>query len=355
VNPIVTIAIPVFNRQNMVAGAIASALRQGIDDMEILVIDNCSTDRTWEVIQAFNDPRVRCLRNSSNLGLFGNFNRLREQARGRYVRFLCSDDRLTQGCIAREVQLMEWNPSAALLNTRGTLVTSEEQPLCYVGGLLPEGLYSGKDLVQYTLCSIASQGANPFNFPSGILLRKSAMDMAGAFDGSLNGLADVDLWIRMLEHGDLLMKADLGCDILEHGNRESYPLFYSGRFIRGQLDLLAKHGSKLEPEDYEQAKRALSGRCLWYVLKCLSRAKWGAAWIHLTVLREYRPPLGVAFQTLLALVGARLLKQPCSLPEKFRSRLQRREPEEVPTTTAVPTHSPSSSSSTPRNLRYLRM
>src|SRR5450432_379001 len=97
-----SIAIPVFNRRDLVHNALRSAIAQAVPNLEILVVDNCSTDGTWEALQAIRDPRLHLVRNDSNLGLFGNFNRCLELSRGEYVCLLGSDDDLTEGFLARE-------------------------------------------------------------------------------------------------------------------------------------------------------------------------------------------------------------------------------------------------------------
>ena len=69
---ICTVAIPVYNRRDLVQRALQSVLTQDIDDLDILVVDNCSDDGTWEALTAYRDPRLRLVRNERNVGLFGN-------------------------------------------------------------------------------------------------------------------------------------------------------------------------------------------------------------------------------------------------------------------------------------------
>jgi glycosyltransferase involved in cell wall biosynthesis len=108
--PTCTVAIPVFNRKDMVQRAVASALAQPVSSLDVLVVDNCSTDGTWDALQRLSDPRLRLVRNSHNVGLFGNFNRCLDLATGTYLRFLCSDDTLAAGCLQREISEMESAP-----------------------------------------------------------------------------------------------------------------------------------------------------------------------------------------------------------------------------------------------------
>lgn len=90
--PFFTIAIPVFNRLDYFKEALNSVLSQSFNDFEIVIIDDCSTDGTWEYIKAVKDKRVRIFRNSENIGIVPNWNRCISEARGKWFKFLMSDD-----------------------------------------------------------------------------------------------------------------------------------------------------------------------------------------------------------------------------------------------------------------------
>ena len=82
--PQVSILVPVYNRAHCIEQTLASALEQTFTDLEVVVVDNCSTDGSWELIQrvATRDPRVRVFRNDSNIGPVRNWLRCVREARG---------------------------------------------------------------------------------------------------------------------------------------------------------------------------------------------------------------------------------------------------------------------------------
>lgn len=91
--PLVTIAIPTFNRaQTYLPQALASALGQTYHDIEIIVSDNCSSDQTPAVVARCHDPRVRYFRRSVSVSPNDNFNFCLEQARGEYFLLLLDDE-----------------------------------------------------------------------------------------------------------------------------------------------------------------------------------------------------------------------------------------------------------------------
>lgn len=91
--PLVTIAIPTFNRADgYLRDALQSAIAQTYPNLEIIVADNCSSDNTGEVVQAFGDQRVRYIRHDRNIGAINNWNSTLEAARGAYFLMLHDDD-----------------------------------------------------------------------------------------------------------------------------------------------------------------------------------------------------------------------------------------------------------------------
>ncbi len=110
-NVTVSILIPVYNRENLIGPCIQSALDQTFDDLEVVVVDNASTDGTWDVCRAYShkDNRVRIFRNEVNLGPVRNWVRCVELSRGIYGKILFSDDQMKPEFLSRTVPLLEDN------------------------------------------------------------------------------------------------------------------------------------------------------------------------------------------------------------------------------------------------------
>src|SRR6476659_2674254 len=143
----VSVVIPVFNRRELIAAAVQSALRQDIEGLEVVVIDNCSQDGTWELLQEIKDPRLRCMRNESNVGLFGNFNRCAAQATGDYTLFLCSDDRIEPDFLPFAAGLLDAAPSVVLLSSRGRLIDRDGRNRGTIAKRFAPGRYAGASVV----------------------------------------------------------------------------------------------------------------------------------------------------------------------------------------------------------------
>lgn len=90
--PEVSIIIPAYNTESYIAEAIESVLNQTLKDIEIIVVDDASTDQTVSVVRNFTDPRLKLLQNLKNLGVSASRNHALQYARGKWIAVLDSDD-----------------------------------------------------------------------------------------------------------------------------------------------------------------------------------------------------------------------------------------------------------------------
>lgn len=105
-NPLVTIIIPVYNRENTISRAINSVLGQTYKNIEIIVVDDCSTDTTVDKIKEFKDERIRLICLPFNRGANFARNRGIEQANGEFIAFQDSDDEWMVNKLDRQINYM---------------------------------------------------------------------------------------------------------------------------------------------------------------------------------------------------------------------------------------------------------
>lgn len=89
---LVSIIMPAYNSSEFIAESIDSVLSQTYQQWELLIIDDCSTDNTVDIVAGFDDERIRCIRHSENMGVAVARNTGIGMARGRFLAFLDSDD-----------------------------------------------------------------------------------------------------------------------------------------------------------------------------------------------------------------------------------------------------------------------
>jgi len=115
-NPLVSILIPNYNYENTIAEAIESALNQSYLKIEIIVLDNHSTDNSYKVAKKFRKYGVKVYRNKRNIGV-SSHNLLLGLAKGKYIHILHSDDAIEPSFIEKCVSLMEENPNVGVVVT----------------------------------------------------------------------------------------------------------------------------------------------------------------------------------------------------------------------------------------------
>ena len=108
-NPLVSILIPTYNRQDFILECIDSALNQTYKNIEIIISDNCSTDQTLEICKAASqkDSRIKVVSTLTNLGPVANWLNCFTNSSGQYIKLLFSDDLLAKDCIERMIPAIQ--------------------------------------------------------------------------------------------------------------------------------------------------------------------------------------------------------------------------------------------------------
>jgi glycosyltransferase involved in cell wall biosynthesis len=132
----VSIIIPVYNREKLVRRCIESALQQTYKDIEIIVVDNCSTDDTFKVLQEYSamDKRVKVFQNAENLGPVRNWARGIAESSGEYIKILWSDDWITEDFVEKTLPLLEQDKEAAFVYTPTFIHTPKKVHMLYCRG-----------------------------------------------------------------------------------------------------------------------------------------------------------------------------------------------------------------------------
>lgn len=117
-SPLVSLGMPVYNGERTVARALDSVLGQSYENLEVVISDNASTDKTPDICleYASRDPRIRYYRNETNLGALPNFRRVLELTTGEYFTWACTDDRRPSHAVQMCVEALEKNPGAVMVH-----------------------------------------------------------------------------------------------------------------------------------------------------------------------------------------------------------------------------------------------
>ncbi len=132
--PLVTIGCAVYNGEKTLARALEPLVGQDYANVELLIADDCSTDRSWEICGAYarRDPRVRLIRNPRNIGLTANFNHLIDEAKGKYFLFADQDDVRDPTFVRKTVAALEAEPGAVLCQSHIGAFIGDPADLKYI-------------------------------------------------------------------------------------------------------------------------------------------------------------------------------------------------------------------------------
>jgi len=201
INPAVSVCIPCYRGAAHLAAAIESVLTQTFTDLELIIIDDNSPDNTDEVVASFADPRIRYLKNQTNLGPDGNWNRCLDEATGRYFKLLPQDDVLDPTCLAKQVAVLKADVDhrVALVFCSRTILDARDRAIMVRGyPMRRSGLVPARALVRQCV----RRGTNVIGEPGSVMFRRQLVASAGRFDASIPYVLDLDYWVKLLGHGD---------------------------------------------------------------------------------------------------------------------------------------------------------
>lgn len=147
--PLVTFALMTYNQEQMIEGAVEGALAQTYSPLEILISDDCSTDRTFDraaaMVEGYGGPhQIRLNRNPCNLGLIGHINALFEMARGEIFVLAAGDDISLAARVERIVEVFERDPAVMMVHSDVVKLNREGREL---GGWRPPIAGKADDLL----------------------------------------------------------------------------------------------------------------------------------------------------------------------------------------------------------------
>ncbi len=182
--PKISVIIPSFNREKTVVRAINSVLEQNYPNIELIVVDDGSSDNTATILKK-KYLKSLILLEQTNQGVSSARNRGVEQSSGKWIAFLDSDDYWHPKKLAYQIQALELLPDLKILQTQEIWIRNGRRVNPRIKHKKPKGWIFNKSL---KLCCIS---------PSSVLIEKALFCDAGGFDEDLLACEDYDLWLRI--------------------------------------------------------------------------------------------------------------------------------------------------------------
>lgn len=237
---LVSVCIPVHNDAGVVGDALRSAMRQAYSPLEIVVVDNCSTDDTMRIVteESAGDSRVRIIRNAENIGMARNFSKCVEEAAGELVMILCADDVLGARCIEQLASALNEHPQAVLAACGRVITDASLKPSHVL-----QARQSMQEVSSQALSRECFSRGNHVGEPSSVLFRRAGA--VRGFDSRYSQSLDLEMWLHLLEKGTAVLMPDPLCKIRQHAGQATRENMRSGRIVSDKQLLFRQYAAKL--------------------------------------------------------------------------------------------------------------
>jgi glycosyltransferase involved in cell wall biosynthesis len=205
--PEVSVVIPAYNAARYVGAAVESVLAQSFDDLEVVVVDDGSTDETADVVAGLG-ARVRCIR-QANSGVAVARNQGIAQSDSRYVAFLDADDAWLPEKLAKQMKALRESPDRRFCYTAFAIAGSDLEPIEVRRGPLV-GTALGTLLLQGNVVGASTP-----------VCERELFAKAGDFDPALSQCADWDMWMRLAAHTEFIYLDEPLVNYRQHGSNMS--------------------------------------------------------------------------------------------------------------------------------------
>jgi glycosyltransferase involved in cell wall biosynthesis len=193
--PLLSFIVLSFNYERYIAQTLKSIVDQTVQDFEIVVVDDASTDRSFEVVASFKDPRIRLLRNSSNIGGAASYNRAVEAARGEWLVNVDADDWIAPRKAELQLVAARADPRLDVIGSYVSVRDEDDRPH-------PSGEALQASINRPHNFNVADTwiGAN-YLCRSSTMVRAAAHRRIGLDDPAMVRAPDYELWTRALSAG----------------------------------------------------------------------------------------------------------------------------------------------------------
>ncbi len=196
--PLVSVVMAVYNEAEGVQAAIESLRHQTFTDFEIIIVDDGSTDHTWQGLSSIHMSRLRIHRNIPNRGQTASLTLGLTMASGRYIARHDAEDTSEPWRLEKQVALMETHPDLALVGTQVCWVDAENQPIRQF-----EYPTRHEDI------TARLKSKNSFAHGS-VMIRRAALDAVGGYRADFRLAQDYDLWLRLAERYEVANLSETG-------------------------------------------------------------------------------------------------------------------------------------------------
>lgn len=195
----VSVLLTSYNHARFVGESIESILKQTFTEFELIIIDDCSTDNSWEIIESYNDPRIRAIRMESNTNC-AYFDTAIQKLQGQYIAIAHCDDKWREDKLEKQVAYLDAHPDVDACFTNVSVIDEEGKEVLK-DDIYVEAFNRDNNSRYEWLRSLFYDGCGLCH-PS-LLIRKEACETFELFSVGLSSIPDYRKWIRLCALGDI--------------------------------------------------------------------------------------------------------------------------------------------------------
>jgi glycosyltransferase involved in cell wall biosynthesis len=222
--PKISVCVPTYNGSKFLEECLDSILSQTFCDFELLIVDDRSSDNTFEIAQKYtaSDSRIKVIRNHQNLGLVGNWNRCIEIANGEWIKFVFQDDIIASNCL--EKLFIATELGKPIIYCRREFIFEPETDevmknnyLNHISTQNPFGDTSDISAQQYAELTLKNIGANLVGEPTSVMFHQSIFYEFGLFNPHLITICDLEFCTRIAVNTGIVQVPEVLAQFRIHG------------------------------------------------------------------------------------------------------------------------------------------
>ena len=272
----ISVIIPTFNRADFLKKAIESVLSQTYQGFELIIVDDGSTDDTYEIVSEFKNNVVYI--KQENRGAAAARNTGIRRAKNKFLAFLDSDDRWDKEKLAIQIDEMQKNPSYLISHTReiwyknGKLLSQKKKHKKYHGYIFDKCL---------PLCAVGM---------STVMIKKELFERVGEFDENFPCCEDYDFWLRIsVRHPFLLIDKPL--TLKDGGRSDQLSFIYRAGMDKFRIQAIVKvleTGNILSDDQRRLAMEELKRKCRIYGNGCVKHGREKEGGYYLKLAKKHK-------------------------------------------------------------------
>lgn len=266
----ITVILPVYNGGRYLRDSVESVIKQNHLNFQFIILDDCSTDGSWEYLKSLINPKIKLFRNSENKGLFFNLNWLIKESSAPLIKLWAQDDIMYPNCLESFVDFFNKYPHTGFCYSGRDMIDEqgkikENYKVDNTPTIISSALHAK---IAYYTGSIAGNIAN-------VCINKKALVEVGLFNEQMKISADFEMWVRLAKVHETGFIREKLIQLRDHDKQLSRNEKYYINHVREDLETYRYLDSYVTPEQKKEGRKLMRSHKLifYYTLMIKSFVK----------------------------------------------------------------------------------